>query len=116
MNSKSTRRVTYPLELNMNGLVYNANGVTSTENPMYSSYGDDGPYKYSLRWVIIHSGTLQSGHYKCLSVDINGKCHLFSDNKHRPCGSGQYTDYFGDGRRPRCETAYILEYVKVESE
>eukprot|EP01083_Nonionella_stella_P180856 646033_1 len=26
------------------------------------------------------------------------------------------TDYFGDGRRPRCETAYILGYVKVESE
>eukprot|EP01083_Nonionella_stella_P219223 785499_1 len=100
----------------MNQFVYNPNGSSSNSNPFYKTYANDGPYIYSLRFIIVHSGTLESGHYKCMTADAMDKYHLFSDRDHNACRSKEYTNYFGHKRRPRCETAYVLGYVKVQRE
>eukprot|EP01083_Nonionella_stella_P064009 166449_1 len=109
-NTKSNKRVTFPATLNMNKYVWNADGVNDSHNSQYPHFGDTGPYVYTLSFVVIHRGSLSSGHYVCLTIDSNHKCYLFDDSKYHECNGNKYTEYFGNNRRGF--NAYILGYTR----
>eukprot|EP01084_Bolivina_argentea_P047225 87012_1 len=78
--AKNNKRVSFPLQgLNMNPYVYKYGGETNAQNSRYVHHTREGPYIYDLRFIIIHSGTTTNGHYKCFTMDCNGKCGIFSD-------------------------------------
>eukprot|EP01083_Nonionella_stella_P311594 1111524_1 len=102
---KSNKRVTFPVTLNMNKYVWNADGVNDSHNSQDPHFADTGPYVYQLSFVVIHRGSLSSGHYMCLTIDSN-------DNKYHECNGTEYREYFGNNKRIQCIYVgiYAAEY------
>eukprot|EP01084_Bolivina_argentea_P106329 190301_1 len=105
---KSNKKISYPSRLNMNKYIYKSDGIEKCKNRFYSHYPDTGPYVYDLRFIIIHSGSLNRGHYKCMTIDSDKKCYVFSDADYKTFTLSRYKSYFGG----KNENAYMLGYVR----
>lgn len=45
--------------------------------------------KYDLYGVIIHTGTMEGGHYKNIVLASDGKWYLINDSQYRPIPSSE---------------------------
>eukprot|EP01084_Bolivina_argentea_P087005 157202_1 len=105
---KNNKKVTFPNYFNFNSFVYLNNGVFTGINDKYPHYPLDGPYKYVLKYVIIHSGdgNIQQfgavnrphkagGHYVCF-VRLQNGSFICNDDWIRQPPNNYYQYMFGD--------------------
>ena len=119
---KKTNRITYTNVLNLNHVVKNDtdNKCTDTEcdiNTLYSHYKHNGPYIYTLKGVVLHRGTLRSGHYIFLDFNqLNNECTSLNDTLvSGPCSDETIQETYGSNERQfdrNIFTAYAFLYEK----